>query len=117
MTSEIIATDGVDAVRIPYVSAAAGVTRPVVYKFFPNRHELIKGVLEDFREDFARRTPDILDTNDDAAVYVAPGGTALVQTVDFFTPIDLPWDGEPVEVGDALGRPGWVAVTPALAVA
>ena len=28
VTSEIIATDGVDAVRIPYVSAAAGVTRP-----------------------------------------------------------------------------------------
>jgi len=60
VTSEIIAADGVDMVRIPYVAAAAGVTRPVVYKFFPNRHELIKGVLEDFREEFARRTPDIL---------------------------------------------------------
>lgn len=60
VTSEIVAADGVDMVRIPYVAAAAGVTRPVVYKFFPNRHELIKGVLEDFREEFARRTPDIL---------------------------------------------------------
>jgi AcrR family transcriptional regulator len=59
VTSEIIEADGVDNVRIPYVAAAAGVTRPVVYKFFPNRHELIKGVLEDFREDFAKRTPDI----------------------------------------------------------
>ncbi len=59
VTSEIIAADGVDMVRIPYVAAAAGITRPVVYKFFPNRHELIKGVLEDFREEFARRTPDI----------------------------------------------------------
>lgn len=67
VASDIIATDGVDNVRIPYVAAAAGVTRPVVYKFFPNRHELIKGVLEDFREDFARRTPDILDTDDDEA--------------------------------------------------
>jgi AcrR family transcriptional regulator len=46
------------------VAAAAGVTRPVVYKFFPNRHELIKGVLEDFRDEFARRAPDILDTED-----------------------------------------------------
>jgi AcrR family transcriptional regulator len=64
VTSEIIAADGVDNVRIPYVAAAAGVTRPVVYKFFPNRHELIKGVLEDFRDEFARRAPDILDTED-----------------------------------------------------
>ncbi len=68
VASDIIATDGVDNVRIPYVAAAAGVTRPVVYKFFPNRHELIKGVLEDFRDDFARRTPDILNTEDPADV-------------------------------------------------
>ena len=59
VTSEIIAADGVDNVRIPYVAAAAGVTRPVVYKFFPNRHELIKGVLEDFREDYTNRVPDV----------------------------------------------------------
>ena len=68
VASDIIATDGVDNVRIPYVASAAGVTRPVVYKFFPNRHELIKGVLEDFRDDFARRTPDILDTDDEADI-------------------------------------------------
>jgi AcrR family transcriptional regulator len=68
VASDIIAADGVDNVRIPYVAAAAGVTRPVVYKFFPNRHELIKGVLEDFRDDFARRTPDILNTEDPADV-------------------------------------------------
>jgi AcrR family transcriptional regulator len=63
VTSDIIATDGVDNVRIPYVAAAAGVTRPVVYKFFPNRNELIKGVLEDFREDYTRRVPDVADPN------------------------------------------------------
>ena len=68
VASDIIEADGVDSVRIPYVAAAAGVTRPVVYKFFPNRHELIKAVLEDFREDFARRTPDILNTEEDADV-------------------------------------------------
>ena len=60
MTSDIIEADGVDMVRIPYVASAAGVTRPVVYKFFPNRQELIKGVLEEFRDEFARRTPDVL---------------------------------------------------------
>ena len=42
VTSDIIASDGVDNVRITYVVAAAGVTRPVVYKFFPHRNELIK---------------------------------------------------------------------------
>jgi AcrR family transcriptional regulator len=68
VTSEIIAADGVDHVRIPYVAAAAGITRPVVYKFFPNRHELIKGVLEDFRDELARRAPDILDTGDNADI-------------------------------------------------
>jgi AcrR family transcriptional regulator len=68
VASEIIATDGVDNVRIPYVASAAGVTRPVVYKFFPNRHELIKGVLEDFRNDFARGTPDIFDTDADTDI-------------------------------------------------
>jgi len=61
VASDIIAADGIDKVRIPHVAAAAGITRPVVYKFFPNRHELIKGVLEDFREDFARRTPNIME--------------------------------------------------------
>jgi len=68
VASDIIATDGIDKVRIPYVASAAGITRPVVYKFFPNRHELIKGVLEDFREDFARRTPNISETDDAADV-------------------------------------------------
>jgi len=68
VTSDIIAADGVDNVRIPYVAAAAGVTRPVVYKFFPNRRELVKGVLEDFREEFARRTPNIVEMDDTADI-------------------------------------------------
>ena len=35
--------------------------------------------------------------------------------VDFLTPIDVPWQGESVELADALGQPGWVALTPTLA--
>jgi putative ABC transport system permease protein len=35
--------------------------------------------------------------------------------VDFFTPIDVPWDGREVDFSEALSRPGWVAVTPELA--
>ncbi len=76
VTSDIIATDGVDNVRIPYVAAAAGVTRPVVYKFFPNRHELIKGVLEDFRKDYTSRVPDV--SNPDETVDVAATARAFI---------------------------------------
>jgi putative ABC transport system permease protein len=35
--------------------------------------------------------------------------------VDFFTPVDVPWEGPEVDFGEALSRPGWVAVTPELA--
>jgi putative ABC transport system permease protein len=35
--------------------------------------------------------------------------------VDFFTPIDVPWEGPEIDVSEALGKPGWVAVTPELA--
>ena len=61
VTSNIIATDGLENVRVPYVAAAAGVTRPVVYKFFPNRRALIHGVLEDFKDTLQARLPDISD--------------------------------------------------------
>jgi len=35
--------------------------------------------------------------------------------VDFFTPVDVPWEGAAVAVGTALETPGWVAVTPSFA--
>jgi putative ABC transport system permease protein len=35
--------------------------------------------------------------------------------VDFFTPLDVPWEGPEVDFSEALSRPGWVAVTPELA--
>jgi selenide,water dikinase len=44
-----------------------------------------------------------LGTKDDAAVFVAPGGTALVQTVDFFTPVvDDPFDWGRIAAANAL---------------
>ena len=52
------------------------------------------------------RHPDLLvglETSDDAAVYVTPGGTALVQTVDFFTPVvDDPYDWGRIAAANAL---------------
>ena len=35
--------------------------------------------------------------------------------VDFFTPVDIPWQGEPSDPAEALSQPGWVALTPLLA--
>jgi putative ABC transport system permease protein len=35
--------------------------------------------------------------------------------VDFFTPIDVPWEGPEIDLSEALSRPGWVAITPRLA--
>lgn len=57
---------GVDAVQFPAVAAAAGVTRQLVYRFFPSRQALIMAVLEDFAEDLTQRLGR-------AAVYRMPG--------------------------------------------
>jgi len=54
--AQILATSGVDAVRMPDVAEAAGVTRPIVYRHFENRHAIIIGVLEDFRVSLEQRT-------------------------------------------------------------
>ncbi len=35
--------------------------------------------------------------------------------IDFFTPMDLPWQVEPEDLSVALSRPGWVAITPTFA--
>jgi len=55
VTMEILANQGVDGVRIPEVATAAGVTRPTVYKHFPNRQALLIGVLEDFGKTLEQR--------------------------------------------------------------
>lgn len=46
---------GVDAVQFAAVANAAGVTRPLVYKFFRDRTALITAVLEDFAAELTER--------------------------------------------------------------
>ena len=43
------------------------------------------------------------------------GGMLDLIGVDFFTPVDIPWQGEPGDPAVALSQPGWVALTPLLA--
>ena len=50
-----------------------------------------------------------LEAGDSARTYMEILG------IDFFTPIDVPWEGERVDVSEALGRPGWAAVSPTFA--
>jgi AcrR family transcriptional regulator len=42
-------------VQFAEVAAAAGVTRPLVYRFFPSRQALILAVLEDYADDLTGR--------------------------------------------------------------
>ena len=58
VASEILARGGAERVRIPEVARAAGVTRPIVYKFFPNRKALLIAILEDFGDDLENRFRD-----------------------------------------------------------
>ena len=48
-------TRGVDGMQFAEVAAAAGVTRPLVYRFFPSRQALIMAVLEDYADDLTAR--------------------------------------------------------------
>jgi AcrR family transcriptional regulator len=55
VASELLATHGVDHVRVPDVADAAGVTRAVVYRFFPSRQAILVAILEEFRRDLEQR--------------------------------------------------------------
>ena len=48
LASRLLTEHGPAGVEITALAAAAGVTRPVVYRFFPTRHALIAGVLDAF---------------------------------------------------------------------
>ena len=52
-----------------------------------------------------------------AAVLVSGADNVMLDLigVDFFTPVDIPWQGEPTDPAIALSQPGWVALTPLLA--
>jgi selenide,water dikinase len=57
------------------------------------------------------------ETGDDAAVYLLPGGQALVQTVDFFTPIvDDPYDWGRIAAANALSDVYAMGARPILAL-
>ena len=54
VASHLLFERGVEAVRIPEIAHAAGVTRPVVYRFFPSRQAVFVALLEDLGESLDR---------------------------------------------------------------
>ncbi len=60
VATRILGDEGVDGVRIPEVAAAAGVTRPTVYKHFPNRQALLIAILESYGKKLQQRFDDAL---------------------------------------------------------
>ena len=55
VAADRMTTHGIDRVQFAEVAAAAGVTRQLVYRFFPSRQALIMAVLEDYADDITRR--------------------------------------------------------------
>ena len=55
VAGELLTDKGVDRLNIAGLAAAAGVTRPIVYRHFPNRQALIVALLEDFESTLTER--------------------------------------------------------------
>ncbi len=55
VAARLLTDRGVDGVQMSDLAAAAGVTRPVVYRFFPNRAAVLVGVMEDFEATLEQR--------------------------------------------------------------
>ena len=55
VAAQLLEDKGVDGLRIPDIAAAAGVTRPIIYRHFPNRRAILMALLEDFGARLALR--------------------------------------------------------------
>jgi AcrR family transcriptional regulator len=55
VAADLLTERGVDGVQFAEVAAAAGVTRPLVYRFFKGRQALIMAVLQDYVAELTER--------------------------------------------------------------
>jgi len=74
VAADLMTRNGVDAVLLGDVATAGGVSRQLVYRFFPSRQALIRAVLEDFADalthEFGRRLMHGLPGNLEEATHV-----------------------------------------------
>lgn len=62
IASQLLAEEGADQLRVATLAERAGVTRPVVYRFFPNRQAIVLALLEAFAEDLENEFSEALDS-------------------------------------------------------
>ena len=55
VAARLITEQGIDRLQITDLASAAGVTRPVVYRFFPNSQALVVELMEAFEKDMTYR--------------------------------------------------------------
>ena len=83
VASKLLSEEGVEAVRIPNVAQAAGVTRPVVYKHFENRNALLAELLGDFGDQLqARLTQAYANHSDNLYFTLEEAMFALCETIE-----------------------------------
>jgi len=61
--AELLDRQGADGVRIPEVAERAGVSRAVVYRFFPNRQAILLDLIEEFGKLLKERVEQALAPN------------------------------------------------------
>lgn len=86
VASALLSERGVEAVRIPEVAEAAGVTRPVVYRFFPSRQAIFIALLEDLRQSIDDRLEDALRTPKDTLSMVAAFIDTICDAIEEYGP-------------------------------
>jgi AcrR family transcriptional regulator len=57
--ADLLRREGTDGLELTRLAAEAGVSRPIVYRFFPSRQALIVALLEDLEQDITRRLDDV----------------------------------------------------------
>jgi AcrR family transcriptional regulator len=64
IASKILAEEGADQLRVPNLAERAGVTRPVVYRFFENRQAIVHALVEEFANHLETEFDDALSVQD-----------------------------------------------------
>ncbi len=59
IAGDLVAREGIDGLELTRLASEAGVSRPIVYRFFPNRQALIIGILEDLEAELIRRFQEV----------------------------------------------------------
>lgn len=97
VASELVERGGVDAVTLPAVTARAGCTRTLAYRYFTSREELLSAVIDDY---FERLDERVSEEEQRAAVAAFVAAIARSERAPGHDLVALFWD---VQVAAGLG--------------